>query len=144
MKPIIIRFGLLAVALLALIQLNKYAFYAESLVQDLLIGASTLMLIVFGFLLYPLLIKRKKSRAKIQSMADAFNLTKREVDVLAEMMSGKSNKEIGEQLFISESTVKTHASNILLKLNVKRRAEAITLVNQRLMEAKDNGTKVAN
>ncbi|MEM1406204.1 MAG: response regulator transcription factor, partial [Bacteroidota bacterium] len=49
----------------------------------------------------------------------------RESEVFAEMIKGKSNKEIGESLFISESTVKTHVSNILSKLGAKRRTEAI-------------------
>jgi two-component system, NarL family, response regulator len=52
-------------------------------------------------------------------------LTHRELDVLSSMAAGKSNKEIGSQLFIAEGTVKTHVANLLSKLGVASRMEAI-------------------
>ena len=52
-------------------------------------------------------------------------LTQREHDVLVKMAEGLSNQEIAQQLFLSESTVKTHVSNILFKLDAKRRTQAI-------------------
>ncbi len=52
-------------------------------------------------------------------------LTPRELEILREVAKGKSNKEIGETLYISESTVKTHISNIFQKLGIKNRSEAI-------------------
>lgn len=52
-------------------------------------------------------------------------LTPRELDVLQLMVKGLSNKEIAEQLFISDKTVKIHVSNILKKLRVKSRSQAI-------------------
>jgi two-component system NarL family response regulator len=52
-------------------------------------------------------------------------LTQRELDVLSAMAAGKSNKEIGSQLFIAEGTVKTHVANLLAKLGVGSRMEAI-------------------
>lgn len=51
-------------------------------------------------------------------------LTKREIDVLKEIASGKSNKEIASSLFITEKTVKTHVSSILAKLEVADRTQA--------------------
>ncbi|WP_079507802.1 response regulator [Mesobacillus jeotgali] len=51
-------------------------------------------------------------------------LTKREVEVLKEIASGKSNKEIAASLFITEKTVKTHVSNVLAKLEVADRTQA--------------------
>jgi DNA-binding NarL/FixJ family response regulator len=53
------------------------------------------------------------------------SLTPRELDVLQLMVKGLSNKEIAEQLFISDKTVKIHVSNILKKLRVKSRSQAI-------------------
>lgn len=52
------------------------------------------------------------------------HLTKREKDVLKEIAKGKSNKEIGASLHITEKTVKTHVSNILSKLGVQDRTQA--------------------
>ncbi|WDC85549.1 response regulator transcription factor [Caloramator sp. mosi_1] len=52
------------------------------------------------------------------------SLSKREVEVLLRISQGYSNKEIGEQLFLSEKTVKNYATNIFDKLNVKDRVQA--------------------
>ena len=55
------------------------------------------------------------------------DLTKREVEVLGELVKGFTNPEIAVQLSISKSTVKSHISSILSKLGVSHRAEAIAL-----------------
>jgi len=52
-------------------------------------------------------------------------ISKRELDVLNLMANGLSNEEIAGKLFISLNTVKTHSSNIYLKLDVKRRIQAV-------------------
>lgn len=51
-------------------------------------------------------------------------LTPRELDVLAELTKGKSNREIAASLFVTEKTVKTHISNIFTKLAVQDRTQA--------------------
>jgi DNA-binding NarL/FixJ family response regulator len=51
-------------------------------------------------------------------------LTERETEVLRELASGKSNKEIAAALVIAEKTVRTHVSNILAKLGVASRTQA--------------------
>lgn len=51
-------------------------------------------------------------------------LTKREVEVLQVLAKGKSNRDIGAELSISETTVRTHVSNILAKLHLASRTEA--------------------
>ena len=58
-------------------------------------------------------------------------LTQRETDVLKLIVGGKSNKEIGVALFISEATVKTHINNLLSKLGVTDRTQAATTALQR-------------
>lgn len=52
-------------------------------------------------------------------------LTKRECEVLQLMAKGKSNRAIGELLFISEKTVKNHVSNVLQKMGVQDRTQAV-------------------
>lgn len=52
-------------------------------------------------------------------------LTKRECEVLQLMAEGKSNKRIGDMLYISEKTVKNHVSNILQKMKVHDRTQAV-------------------
>jgi two-component system response regulator DegU len=52
-------------------------------------------------------------------------LTRRECEVLQLLADGKSNRGIGETLFISEKTVKNHVSNILTKMNVNDRTQAV-------------------
>ena len=59
------------------------------------------------------------------------DLTSRERDVLALLVKGMTNPEIAERLSISRATVKVHMSNILSKLGVSNRAEAIALALQR-------------
>jgi DNA-binding NarL/FixJ family response regulator len=51
-------------------------------------------------------------------------LTERETEVLRLLAHGLANKEIARQLSIGEKTVKTHVSNVLLKLNVRSRTQA--------------------
>ena len=59
------------------------------------------------------------------------DLTGRELEVLQQIVAGKSNKEIGTQLNISEATVKSHINNILSKLGVSDRTQAATTALQR-------------
>jgi ATP/maltotriose-dependent transcriptional regulator MalT len=54
-------------------------------------------------------------------------LTPRELEILGLIAQGLSNKEIAERVFVSESTVKTHASRMFDKLGARRRTEAVQL-----------------
>lgn len=74
----------------------------------------------------------KKIHPKVQSVISESvqkphrenKLSKRELEVLKEMVKGKTNKEIAETLFVSEKTIKTHVSHILNKLKVTDRTQA--------------------
>jgi DNA-binding NarL/FixJ family response regulator len=57
--------------------------------------------------------------------AGAVRLTEREVQVLRGMADGKSNAEIGREIFVSEDTVKTHARRLFRKLGARDRAHAV-------------------
>lgn len=54
-------------------------------------------------------------------------ITRRELEMLELMAAGLSNREIGERVFVSENTVKTHLSRVFDKLGAKRRTQAVQL-----------------
>ena len=55
----------------------------------------------------------------------ALAITPREMEILDEIAAGKSTREIAQALFVSENTVKTHASRLYDKLGVSRRTQAV-------------------
>jgi two-component system NarL family response regulator len=69
--------------------------------------------------------------AKLAESMSSQPLTGRELDVLKLLANGKSNKEIGSQLFITETTVKSHLRSVFTKLNVLSRTEAIATASRR-------------
>lgn len=69
-------------------------------------------------------------------------LTARELDVLALISAGRSNQQIGDELYLSASTVRVHVSNILRKLQVGTRAQAAAAGYQRgLLQADPSGAR---
>lgn len=58
---------------------------------------------------------------------EALGLTPRELEVLQLIAEGLSNKEMADRLFVSENTVKTHASRVFDKLGASRRTQAVQL-----------------
>ncbi len=66
-------------------------------------------------------------QATTQPSLESFHLTDRELEVLALMVEGMSNRQIAHDLTISYSTVRFHVSSILSKLNVESRTEAVTV-----------------
>jgi DNA-binding NarL/FixJ family response regulator len=69
--------------------------------------------------------------AKLAERVSGETLTAREIEVLRRIAAGKSNKEIGAELFISEGTVKTHVKSIFAKLDVVSRTEAVATATRR-------------
>jgi DNA-binding NarL/FixJ family response regulator len=84
-------------------------------------------------LLAPAVTKRLIERYVSRPPADAVRrerfagLTDRELEVLQLLTRGLSNLEIGERLFLSEATVKTHVTRVLGKLGVRDRVQAVVL-----------------
>jgi len=58
------------------------------------------------------------------------SITPREMEILALIANGMSNREIAEKLFVSESTVKTHSSRLFDKLSAKRRTQAVQIAKE--------------
>jgi len=80
----------------------------DPMVQERLIAAAT-----------------KGASAESVPAPTATGLTPRELDVLALVADGLSNRAIAESLFVSESTVKTHINNLFAKIQVTGRAQAV-------------------
>lgn len=127
MKKTVFIFSALIVALLLLFKLSEYAVLFRHTQVELVIGLIAVLFFVIGIYINKRSLHR---RHKIESVVDhkkieTLGISKREYEILCEVANGLSNREIAEKLFIAESTVKTHVSNLLLKLDVKRRTQAI-------------------
>ena len=77
------------------------------------------------------LIDRYTSFARQAEVRDASPLSERETEVLSLVSKGKTNREIAEELFISEKTVKNHVTSILRKLDATDRTEACVVAMKR-------------
>lgn len=127
MKKTVIVFSLLVLALLLLFQFSKYTLISGDLKIEYIMA-----LIAIVFLSIGIFINKRTQKQHSDSnneidfkKIEALGLSKREYEVLKEVALGLSNQEIAEKLFVSESTIKTHVSNLLVKLNAKRRTQAI-------------------
>ncbi|MFD2100578.1 response regulator transcription factor [Flagellimonas iocasae] len=127
MKKTIFVFSSLIIALFVLFQLSEYAYLSGDISIEITIAIIALVFFFIGMYI------NKKTLAKKEHEAPTINLKKieqlgisqREYEVLIHISKGLSNKEIANTLFVSESTIKTHVSNLLIKLDVKRRTQAI-------------------
>ncbi|KEF40058.1 response regulator containing a CheY-like receiver domain and an HTH DNA-binding domain [Schinkia azotoformans MEV2011] len=114
-------FGMISVSLLESIGFKEAEAYLNSLSS------------ICGLALKPLLKKLKQKQIKSIEVEKEFIkssplmglLTPRELEVLRLIVRGRSNKEIGDELYISKHTVKNHISNILNKLEVNDRRQII-------------------
>ncbi|SNR47503.1 response regulator transcription factor [Dokdonia pacifica] len=126
MKKTVLIFGMLALAILALLQLSQYSLLSGDLKIEFVISGIAIVFFVIGVFIQKKFRKEEAPFVEVdQKQIETIGLSKREYEVLVEMASGYSNKEIADRLFVSESTIKTHVSSVLLKLNAKRRTQAI-------------------
>ncbi len=120
-------FAALIIALLFLFQLSKYAHTSGDMSIESIIATIAVVFFFIGLYLNKK-VHRKSNLPEKQIDSEKLKesgLSNREYEVLHGIASGLSNKEIGEQLFLSESTIKTHVSNLYVKLDAKRRTQAI-------------------
>ncbi|MEP3207974.1 MAG: response regulator transcription factor [Maribacter sp.] len=132
MKKTVLTFGLLILALLVLFQLSKYTLVSGDSNIEIIMAAVAIIFFSIGIYLNKRSLHKNvlpDSEIDLEKI-DALDLSKREYEVLKEISLGLSNKEIGDKLFVSESTIKTHVSNILVKLDAKRRTQAVQIAKE--------------
>lgn len=134
-------YGVALAAILFLIKWLEYKFVIIDHALEIYIGAIAFLFTALGIWLALKLSKPKlqtvviEKEVYLQKQNPDFvpdeqqlikmGISKREWEVLSLMSQGLSNQEIANQLFVSLNTVKTHGSNLFLKLDVKRRTQAI-------------------
>jgi DNA-binding NarL/FixJ family response regulator len=69
-------------------------------------------------------------QTRVEGPSDRFHLSPRERDVLALVARGRTDRQIGAELFISHRTVERHVSNILAKLDARTRAEVAAIAHR--------------
>jgi len=109
--------------LLLLLEAIQYKIAIRDLPLELFGGIIATVFLGLGIWI-GIIIYQKKSLSG-QFADKKLGLSKREIDVLELLAEGYSNQEIGDKLFISLNTIKTHTSSIYQKLNVRRRTQAI-------------------
>ncbi|SNY95394.1 response regulator transcription factor [Flagellimonas pacifica] len=127
MKKTVFVFSALIVALLVLFQLSKYSYVSGDFSIEVAIATVAVVFFIIGVYVNRKSLSKKSTSTQSIDLKkiDYLGISKREYEVLVHMSEGLSNKEIADKLFISESTIKTHVSSLLLKLNAKRRTQAI-------------------
>ncbi|WP_317169022.1 response regulator transcription factor [Poritiphilus flavus] len=133
MKRTVLIFAALIAALLSLFQLSKYSYISGDSSIEMIIAV-----IAVVFLLIGLYINKRRNQGKKDPESlgidhekiKQLGLSSREYEVLQEISNGLSNREIASKLFVSESTIKTHVSNLLIKLDAKRRTQAIQIAKK--------------
>ncbi len=139
MRPIIIGFGLLILSLLILFRIAEVNFIQGNVKLEIIVAIAAVIFFVAGLYINHRNTLREQSTTQQPEPRGAIDyealkrsgLTNREHEVLIKMAAGMSNQEIAQSLFLSESTVKTHVSNILFKLDAKRRTQAIQVAKQK-------------
>lgn len=131
MKRTILIYALSLAALVFLLKFIEYRFFVRDLSLEFYIGALAIFFTVLGAWAGFKLTKKKTiiitnpAFQFDQTRLDSLGISKREYEVLELMARGLSNQEIADKLFVSLNTVKTHSSNLFLKLEVGRRTQAV-------------------
>jgi DNA-binding CsgD family transcriptional regulator len=136
MRRTILIYGISMAVLLGLLKFAEYKYFVRDIPLEFYIGSVALMFTGLGIWAGLRLTRSKIVTRTVEVMVDGpferddeavkkLGISKREFEVLELIAAGLSNQNIAERLFVSTSTVKTHVSNVLAKLDASRRTEAI-------------------
>ena len=140
MKKHILLYGFCGGVLIVVLKLIEYRFLVIEHSVEIYGGLIALFFSVLGIWLGLKLTKNKETivikEVSVhgsgpfvlnETRRRELGITARELEILALIAQGLSNREIAEKLFVSENTVKTHSSRLFDKLNAKRRTQAAQL-----------------
>ena len=130
MRRTVILYGLAMAALLGLLRLVEYKYMVRDIPLEFYIGAVALLFSGIGIwagrrLTQPRIVKVRDPFQCDEAALKRTGISNREFEVLELLAAGLSNQDIADRLFVSMSTVKTHVSSVLAKLDASRRTEAI-------------------
>jgi len=125
-KWVLFLYSFLLAILILFLKFSEYKFLVRQLQTEVYMGLVAALFTGVGVWAGLKIVRKKDVQLtnKLESHRQ-LGISKREYQVLQLMAKGLSNQQIAEQLFISLPTVKTHSSNLYIKLNVKRRTQAI-------------------
>lgn len=123
-------YGIAMAALIGLLKFVEYKFVIRDIPLEFYIGSVAVMFTALGIwaglrLTRPKVIEISGPFERNEANLKSTGISRREFEVLELIAAGLSNQEIAGRLFVSTSTVKTHVSNVLAKLDASRRTEAI-------------------
>ena len=129
-KTILLYYGIALAALTGLLKFIEYSFLVRDLSLEFYLGIVAVLFTGLGIWAGLRLTRRKVVMAtpdfKLnEPELQRLGISKREYEVLELIAQGLSNQEIAEKLFVSPNTVKTHSSKLFMKLEARRRTEAI-------------------
>jgi NarL family two-component system response regulator LiaR len=136
----IVIYGVCGGLLIAVLKLTEYRFLVVEHSVEIYGGLIAALFAGLGIWL-GLTLTQKKPRVIVkeievpaagpfvvdQTRVSKLGITPRELEILALIAAGLSNREIAARLFVSENTVKTHSSRLFEKLDAKRRTQAVQL-----------------
>ena len=137
MKRIILLYGLSGGLLIAALRFAEYRFLVLEHSVEIYGALIALIFAAIGIKLgltftrkEQVLVEREvpvpaTAFVRNHEQVAALGITPRELEILEQIASGKSTRQIAESLFVSENTVKTHASRLFDKLGVNRRTQAV-------------------
>ena len=130
MKKTIILYGLAMAVLIFVLKYMEYRLLVRDLSTEIYVGIIAVMFTALGIWAGLRLTQKKVIMVGAEYIFNGTELqrlgiSKREHEVLELMAKGLSNQEIADKLFVSLNTIKTHTSNLFLKLEVSRRTQAI-------------------
>ena len=132
MFRIVFTFALIIIAIILLFRLSAYSLISGNLSAEIVLATVAVVFLIVG--LYINRRVQKKSGDNIKDIdkgkIEELGISNREYEVLEQIAQGLSNKEIADKLYVSESTVKTHVSNLFVKLDVQRRTQAIQIAKE--------------